>query len=129
MSDMKFRALATSAETDPSAAVELDNEINRKGWKLFRKRSHSLAGAIGGVGIVSIVATKIGFVAPASAEVINTTQITEILTSMIDIFPAIGNLVIAIVPTLITLGLVAFILKFFDEILGAISGCMSVFRR
>ncbi|WP_440944969.1 hypothetical protein ACSAZL_12475 [Methanosarcina sp. T3] len=56
----------------------------------------------------------------ASASVINVSQITGILSDMGLIFPSFGDLVVAIVPTIMTLAVVGFILKFFDKILAMI---------
>jgi len=56
-------------------------------------------------------------IGPASAEVINVTQITGILADMGSIFPSFATLVVAIVPTILTLAVIGFVLKFFDKIL------------
>lgn len=129
MSYMKMKSLNSEAGDDPTAAVALEKEANHTVWRQWHRRSHSLAGAAAGVGLTGIVATKIGFVAPASAEVINTTEIVEIMTSMTTIFPSMGSMVIAIVPTLLILAVVGFLLGFFDSILDAINGCMKGFGR
>ena len=56
----------------------------------------------------------------ASAEVINVSQITGILTDMTQIFPSFGNLVVGITPTILTLAIIGFVIKFFDKILAMI---------
>jgi hypothetical protein len=56
-------------------------------------------------------------VGAASAEVINTTAITGMLSDVGVIFPSFGNLVIALVPTLMILSVIGFVFKFFDKIL------------
>lgn len=53
----------------------------------------------------------------ASAEVINTTMISGIFEDLGVIFPAIGNMVVTILPTIMILAVVGFAIKFFDKIL------------
>lgn len=127
MSYMKLKKLSAEAETDPAAAVALDNDQNRsESKKKFRPHFAGVGLAAAGSGVLL---TKVGFFAPAAAEVINTTQIVEIITSMTDIFPSMGSMVIAIVPTLLILAVVGFLLGFFDSILDAINSCMKGFGR
>lgn len=51
---------------------------------------------------------------------INVADITGVISDMTGIFPSIGAMVVAIVPTLMILAVVGFILKFFDKILAMI---------
>jgi hypothetical protein len=53
----------------------------------------------------------------ASASILNTTAITGIFTDLGSIFPAIGDFIIQVMPTIMTLAVVGFVLKFFDKIL------------
>lgn len=127
MSDMKIKKLTVEADTDPDAAVALNNELNRsESKKKFRPHFAGVGLAAAGAGVLL---TKVGFIAPASAEVINTTEIVEIINSMTTIFPSMGSMVIAIVPTLLILAVVGFLLGFFDSILDAINSCMKGFGR
>lgn len=62
----------------------------------------------------------VAFIGGASAETINVTAITGILTDMGSIFPALGEMVVNIVPTLMILAVIGFIFKFFDKILAMV---------
>jgi hypothetical protein len=57
----------------------------------------------------------------ASAEM-NTTAITEAIAAFTVILPSIANMIMAIVPTLLTLGIIGFIFGFWDSILEMIKG-------
>ncbi|EHQ36455.1 hypothetical protein [Methanoplanus limicola] len=71
-----------------------------------------------------------GLVSCVSADTsINWTSITDLLEGVTTIFPSIGNMVVAIIPTLMILAVVGFVLYFFDAILDAISGSLKIFRR
>lgn len=59
----------------------------------------------------------IGLMGSASAEVLNVTEITGIFSDLTAIFPAIGNFVVSVLPTLMMLAVVGFVLGFFDKIL------------
>lgn len=75
--------------------------------------------ATGGAGMVSAV----------SADTINWTSVIDMIEGAAGIFPSIGNMVVSIAPTLILLGVIGFILMFFDAILGAIYGAFAFFGR
>lgn len=85
--------------------------------------------AAAAVGFTAILTKFVGLGAPAAAEGINTTAIVEMITSMTTIFPSMGTMVVAIVPTLLILAIVGFLLGFFDSILEAIQGAMRFTRR
>jgi len=51
----------------------------------------------------------------------NTTAILDVLSSMGTIFPALGDVVVALVPTIMILAVVGFITGFFDKILEMVS--------
>jgi hypothetical protein len=59
-----------------------------------------------------------GLVAAASAEIDLNGTVGPILDSVIALIPSIVALIVAVVPAIITLSLVAFIVGFFDRILG-----------
>ncbi|WOF16818.1 hypothetical protein F1737_09005 [Methanoplanus sp. FWC-SCC4] len=72
-----------------------------------------------------------GLVASASAETtesINWTSIIEMINGAAGIFPSIGNMVINIAPVLILLGVVGFVLMFFNSILDAVRGAFNIFK-
>lgn len=56
----------------------------------------------------------------ASAE-INTTAITQAITAITTILPSMGDMVSAAIGPMMTIGIAMFCLRFFDDILGAIS--------
>ena len=65
------------------------------------------------------VPASLSLIGGASAgEILNTTAVTGIFSDMTEIFPAIGNFVIAVLPTLLMLAIVGFVLGFFNKILG-----------
>lgn len=49
-------------------------------------------------------------------------NVTQVINDVVPVFSALLNLIIAAVPILITLGLVGFLLGFFDGILEGVSG-------
>lgn len=71
-----------------------------------------------------IVATGTGAGVAALAGVgsaaINTTAIIGLITDATTIFPSLGDMVVAIVPTILTLCIVGFVTGFFDKILNMI---------
>lgn len=79
------------------------------------------AASTGMAGLVSCVA--------AEDVTVNWTSISDLLAGVTTIFPSIGNMVVAIIPTLMILAVVGFVLYFFDAILDAISGSLKIFRR
>lgn len=88
--------------------MEITQAQLRKNRDIIIAARNRIAAAGVGAGIL---------IGPASAEVINVTQITGILSDMGDIFPSFATLVVAIVPTILTLAVIGFVLKFFDKIL------------
>lgn len=56
----------------------------------------------------------------AAAE-INTTAITEAISAVTTILPSMGDMVSAAIGPMMTIGIAMFCLRFFDDILGAIS--------
>jgi len=58
--------------------------------------------------------------ATASAE-INTTAITEAISAVTTILPSMGDMVSAAIGPMMTIGIAMFCLRFFDDILAAIS--------
>jgi hypothetical protein len=54
----------------------------------------------------------------SAGEVINTTAITGLFSDLTIIFPSMGNLVVAVLPTIMLLAVIGFALGFFDKILG-----------
>jgi len=64
------------------------------------------------IGLVTITG------AASAGEIINTTAITGIFTDLGVIFPSMGNLVVSILPTVLTLAVVGFATGFFDKVLG-----------
>ncbi len=70
------------------------------------------------IGIPAFLTVFTLLVGGASAEsVLNTTSIIGIFEDLTLIFPAIGNFIIAVIPTLIMLAVAGFVLGFFDKIL------------
>lgn len=93
--------------------------ITNKVRAFVKEQAHNRA-----VGIVS--GSSVGFIVLngmccAEGNVINVTQITGMLTDIGAIFPALGNLVVQIMPTLLILGIIGFVLKFFNQIIALIS--------
>lgn len=56
-----------------------------------------------------------------AAAAINTTAITEAISAVTGILPAMGDMVSAAIGPMMTIGICMFCLRFFDDILGAIS--------
>jgi len=75
------------------------------------------------VALKSATAVTGGVAALAShaSAAINTTAITESISAIIGILPAMGDMVSAAIGPMITIGIAMFCLRFFDDILGAIS--------
>lgn len=71
--------------------------------------------------IMLMAAMFLLMVNPASAG-LNTTSITDAIGSFSDIMPSIGDMVTSVVPTLMTLAIVGFVMRFYSQILEAISG-------
>jgi hypothetical protein len=76
------------------------------------------AASVGGAGLVSAV----------SADTINWTPMIEMMEGVASFFPSIGTMVMAIIPTLLLLAVVAFVLGFFDGILDAIKGALKIIK-
>lgn len=51
---------------------------------------------------------------------LNTTAIIETISGVTEIFPSLGDMVVGIVPTILTLAVVGFIIGFFDKILAMV---------
>lgn len=123
----KLKSLITSDDSDASTVDKVINQGETP------KQPKVFGGALGvaaavAVGTITVKISGIG--APAAAEsLLNTTAIVDMIGSMTDIFPSMGNMVVAIVPTLLILAIVAFLLGFFDSILDAIQGAMKFGRR
>ncbi|AKB35522.1 hypothetical protein MSSAC_0932 [Methanosarcina siciliae C2J] len=79
----------------------------------------SAAAISGGVAVLS---------ANASAA-INTTAITESISAITGILPAMGDMVSAAIGPMMTIGIAMFCLRFFDDILGAISTGLNFGRK
>ena len=98
--------------------------ISKLKEKFSRKNINSVAlksaAAIsGGVAVLS---------ANASAA-INTTAITESISAITGILPAMGDMVSAAIGPMMTIGIAMFCLRFFDDILGAISTGLNFGRK
>lgn len=61
-----------------------------------------------------------GALSNVGSAALNTTAIIETITGVTTIFPSLGDMVVGIVPTILTLAVVGFILGFFDKILGMV---------
>lgn len=111
---------------DPDA-----DELNKLTAQVETSKKPKISSALVAAGSVAVaaLAVKLGIGAPAAAETINTTAIIEMITSMTSIFPSMGTMIVAIVPTLLILAIVGFLLGFFDSILEAIQGAMKFTRR
>lgn len=111
---------------DPDA-----DELNKLTAQVETSKKPKISSALAAAGSVAVaaLAVKLGIGAPAAAETINTTAIIEMITSMTTIFPSMGTMIVAIVPTLLILAIVGFLLGFFDSILEAIQGAMKFTRR
>lgn len=111
---------------DPDA-----DELNKLTAQVETSKKPKISSALVAAGSVAVaaLAVKLGIGAPAAAETINTTAIIEMITSMTTIFPSMGTMIVAIVPTLLILAIVGFLLGFFDSILEAIQGAMKFTRR
>lgn len=105
----KANSFLTKYEVLPATTAE------QTGTKQSRASSMHMPVIIGLVFFVSMA-----LVGGASAA-INTTAITEAISAFTDIMPSIGNMVTAIVPTLLTLGVVGFVMKFWNSILEMIT--------
>jgi len=70
------------------------------------------------VKIVSIAAGASALVASASAAIDLNGTLGPILDSMILLIPTIIELIVAIVPAILTMAVVGFLVAFFDKILG-----------
>jgi len=70
------------------------------------------------VKIVSIAAGGMALVASASAAIDLNGTLGPILDSMILLIPTIIELIVAIVPAILTMAVVGFLVAFFDKILG-----------
>jgi hypothetical protein len=68
----------------------------------------------------SIGVAGVGALMGRGAAEINTTAILDVLSSMGVIFPALGDVVVALVPTIFILAIVGFVTGFFDKILGMV---------
>lgn len=68
-----------------------------------------------GLGIVGF-----GALSGVGSAALNTTAIIETITGVTDIFPSLGDMVVGIVPTILTLAVVGFIIGFFDKILAMV---------
>lgn len=107
---------------DKSASMKIGVKT-RMVQKLAKVKGKIVAGA-GVIAGVSLV------VLPASANsTVDWTSLTEIINGATGIFPAIGSMVVGIVPTLMVLAVVGFIMYFFDAILDAVRGATSFFKR
>jgi len=62
-------------------------------------------------------------VGPASAE-INTTAIMDAISAFTDIIPGITDMITSVVPAIMTLAIVGFVLRFFNEIISMISSVL-----
>jgi len=98
---------------------------SRMDQKIARVKGKIVAGATvaGGLALTACP------VSAAETGGINWTGLSDMMSGVTEIFPAMGNMVTGIVPILLTLAIVGFILYFFDAILDAIKGAMSFFKR
>jgi len=81
--------------------------------KTIRDRAHSAyvrAGLLVGMGSLMLVSA-------VSAATINWTEVTSILDGVVDLFPSILSLVLAIFPIVITITIIGFVVGFLDKIL------------
>ena len=79
------------------------------------------------IGLCMVVSMAM-LVSPVSAESINWTELISLLDGVVTIFPSIANMVAGIVPTLFYLIVVAFIMRFFNSIIGMIEGLTNIFK-
>jgi hypothetical protein len=63
------------------------------------------------LGVAAVIA------APAAADVINWSNVTDILDGLVGLFPSILNLVLAVFPIIIVISIVGFVVSFLDKIL------------
>lgn len=86
--------------------------------KLTQKNPHSIKSKVLQRAVLIFAGLSLTAGAASAGEVINTTAITGIFNDMGLIFPSIGNLVVTILPTILTLAVLGFVVTFFDKILG-----------
>ncbi len=124
----RLKKLVSRGALDVSETEEV-NQLTIQAETSKKPKISSAFVAAASVGLAALLTKFAGIGAPAAAEMINTTAIVEMITSMTTIFPSMGTMVVAIVPTLLILAIVAFLLGFFDSILDAIQGAMKFTRR
>jgi len=80
--------------------------------KTIRDRAHSAyvrAGLLVSMGSLMLVSSV--------SAAINWTEVTDILDGVVDLFPSILSLVLAIFPIIITITIIGFVVGFLDKIL------------
>ena len=89
------------------------SDIKEKFSRKHLKRLAVRGGLVASTGTATLCAT-------ASAE-INTTAITEAISAVTTILPSMGDMVSAAIGPMMTIGIAMFCLRFFADILAAIS--------
>lgn len=92
--------------------------------KFSRKNIKSIA-----LKSATAVSGGVAVLASHASAAINTTAITESISAITGILPAMGDMVSAAIGPMMTIGIAMFCLRFFDDILGAISTGLSFGRR
>ena len=110
---MLFVCMAiTATASKASAALNKKSYRNTTTKKTMKQRFAAFAVCAG----AAITAT-----ARNASAALNTTSITDAIGSFSDIMPSIGDMVTNVVPTLMTLAIVGFVMRFYSQILEAIS--------
>lgn len=92
--------------------------------KFSRKNIKSVA-----LKYATAVSGGVAVLAANASAAINTTAITESISAITSILPSMGDMVSAAIGPMMTIGIAMFCLRFFDDILGAISSGLSFGRR
>ncbi len=115
-------AKANQFLNSPDCEVQSGESTDRK----ETQRSASRAMLLMGMCIFMTVLSIGG--AAANSTTMNWTQITDMLSGVTTIFPSIGDMIVAIVPTLMVLAVVGFVLRFFDSIISMIESATRIFK-
>ena len=103
-----------------------------KGWRTFKAKAkekvRKFAAPVFVVLVFSAMVMGTAAAANESSTTINWTSIQNMLEGVAGLMPSVGNLVVAIVPVLLTLIIVGFITGLLDSIVGAIKDAFRFFR-
>lgn len=73
------------------------------------------------VALTAGAGATIATITSKASAALNVTAITDAVGSFSQIMPSIGDMVTSVVPTIMTLAIVGFVVRFYSQILGAIS--------